>query len=106
MDGDLHPDQLLQATREPWLAVDLVLYRGDIEYDLARTLWDRIDDMPTDADVVRHFTTLVEAAALDLERARTWVLFRAVDYWLWGLAHGLTEDPVRCARLASAIQFE
>ncbi len=24
---------------------------------------------------------------------------RSVDYWLWGLEHGLTEDPVRCDRL-------
>jgi hypothetical protein len=26
---------------------------------------------------------------------------RSVDYWLWGLSVGLTEDPARCARVAS-----
>jgi len=24
---------------------------------------------------------------------------RCVDYWLWGLSVGLTEDPVRCQRI-------
>jgi streptomycin 6-kinase len=28
------------------------------------------------------------------------VVFRTLDYWLWCLSHGLTEDPVRCDRLA------
>lgn len=106
VDGDLHPDQILQGTREPWLAVDLVLYRGDIEYDLARSLWMRIDDMATDAEVEAHFATIVDAAELDAERAWTWVLFRTVDYWLWGLAHGLTEDPPRCARVLSALKLD
>jgi len=30
------------------------------------------------------------------------VVFRAVDYWLWGLDAGLTEDPLRCRRLVEA----
>jgi hypothetical protein len=30
------------------------------------------------------------------------VVFRAVDYWLWGLHHGLTEDPGRCHRLLAS----
>jgi hypothetical protein len=33
------------------------------------------------------------------------VLFRAVDYWLWGLAAGLTEDPLRCRRLVSVLDM-
>ena len=35
--------------------------------------------------------------------AAGWTVVRAVDYWLWGLEHGLTEDPVRCARLVDAL---
>jgi hypothetical protein len=38
-----------------------------------------------------------------VERARDWVVWRTVDYWLWGLSAGLTEDPVRCARLVDAL---
>ncbi len=100
VNGDLHFDQVLAGEREPWLVVDPVLMRGDIEYDLARVLWSRIDEMAADADVRHWFDVIVSEAGLDHERARAWVLFRAVDYWLWGLVYGLTEDPIRCARLA------
>ena len=98
VNGDLHYEQVLVGGREPWLCVDPVLLRGDMEYDLARILWSRLDEM-SDAEVRRHVATVVDEAGLDPGRARTWVLFRAVDYWLWGLGRGLTEDPVRCARL-------
>ena len=29
-------------------------------------------------------------------------MMRRLDYWLWGLAAGLTEDPERCRRLTAA----
>jgi streptomycin 6-kinase len=83
------------------MRVDPVLLRGDIEYDLARVLWTRIDEMPDAAAIVGHFDAVVREAGLDRERARDWVVFRTADYWLWGLSVGLTEDPVRCQRLAS-----
>ncbi|MFG1627915.1 aminoglycoside phosphotransferase family protein [Kribbella sp. NPDC049227] len=99
VNGDLHSDQVLAGRREPWLTVDPVLLRGDIEYDLARVLWTRLDEM---VDIVPHFDTAVGEAGLERDRARDWVVFRTVDYWLWGLSVGLTEDPVRCARLVAA----
>jgi streptomycin 6-kinase len=99
VNGDLHSDQVLAGKRELWLTVDPVLLRGDIEYDLARVLWTRLDEM---ADIVPHFDTAVGEAGLDRDRARDWVVYRTVDYWLWGLSVGLTEDPVRCARLVAA----
>jgi hypothetical protein len=52
-------------------------------------------------DVMRCFGTVVRAAGIGRDHARDWVLFRAVDYWLWGLGAGLTEDPQRCRRLVS-----
>ena len=99
VNGDLHFEQVLASEREPWLTVDPVLLRGDIEYDLARILWSRLDEMTTDDEVLHWFDVIVSEAGLDRARARAWVRFRAVDYWLWGLSYGLTEDPVRCARL-------
>ncbi len=101
VDGDLHYEQVLGGSREPWLAVDPVLLRGDIEYDLARLLWSRLDEMRDAAELRGHVATIVAEADLDAERARTWIVFRSVDYWLWGLDHGLTEDPERCRRLVS-----
>lgn len=102
VNGDLHADQVLRGTREAWLAVDPVLYRGDIEHDLARILWTRVDEMADAAEIVGHFDTIVTEAVLDREYARDWVVFRTVDYWLWGLNVGLTEDPIRCHRVLTA----
>ena len=101
VDGDLHSAQVLRGTREPWLVVDPVLMRGDIEYDLARVLWTRLDEM-ADGDISAHFDTVVAAAGVDRDRARDWVVLRAAGYLRWGLAHGLTEDPPRCRRLLAA----
>jgi len=56
------------------LTVDPVLYRGDIEYDLARILWSRLDEMD-DRAVHVHFDTIVSEARLDEARAVTWVIF-------------------------------
>ena len=100
VNGDLHCEQVLHGQREPWLAVDPVLLRGDIEYDLARILWSRLDEMTTDDEVRRHAGTIIREASLEPDRAHAWIRFRTIDYWLWGLGYGLTEDPIRCARLA------
>ena len=103
VNGDLHCEQVLRADREPWLAVDPVLLRGDPAYDLARVLWTRLDEMP-DAAAIRHWLdVLVAEAGLEPDRALSWVRFRTADYWLWGLTYGLTEDPPRCARLIEAL---
>jgi streptomycin 6-kinase len=96
VDGDLHSGQVLRGTREPWLTVDPVLLRGDIAFDLGRMLWTRLDEL---TDIRAGFEIAVAAARLDVDRARDWVVFRTLDYWLWCLSHGLTEDPVRCDRL-------
>ncbi|TCC31661.1 aminoglycoside phosphotransferase family protein [Kribbella speibonae] len=100
VNGDFHSAQVLAGIREPWLTVDPVLFQGDIEYDLGRVLWTRLDEMP---NIVEYFDSVVREAALDRDRARDWVIWRTVDYWLWGLSVGLTEDPVRCARLVTAL---
>jgi streptomycin 6-kinase len=102
VNGDLHADQVLRGTREEWLAVDPVLYRGDIEHDLARILWTRVDEMADAAEIIGHFDTVVTEAVVDREYARDWAVFRTVDYWLWGLNVGLTEDPLRCHRVLTA----
>lgn len=104
VDGDLHHDQVLAAAREPWLVVDPVLLRGDIGYDLARSLWWRLDDMPDDRTIRSQLDIIADAAGLDHDHAQAAAIFRTVDYWLWGLRNGLTEDPVRCARLLAAIR--
>ena len=96
---DLHYADVLAGEREPWLVVDLKAVIGDPEYGLAQLLWTRLEDIQANGGLDRHFRLLVEAAALDEPLARAWTLVRCVDYWLWGLSVGLTEDPVRCAAI-------
>lgn len=99
VDGDLHCGQVLAADRAPWLVVDPVLLRGDPEYDFARVLWSRLDELPTDADINTAFDVFVQAADVPEDRARSWIVIRSMSYLLWGLLRGLTWDPPRCRRL-------
>jgi streptomycin 6-kinase len=99
VNADLHSAQVLRGTREPWLTVDPVLMRGDIAYDLARILWTRIDEMSGGDEILHHFKSALSTAEIDRDHGRDWLVFRTVDYWLWGLTNGLTEDPERCSRL-------
>jgi streptomycin 6-kinase len=62
VDGDLHCKQVLAAERAPWLIVDPVLLRGDPEYDFARVLWERLDELPKESDIVDAFEVFVRAA--------------------------------------------
>jgi streptomycin 6-kinase len=101
--ADLHYENILAGEREPWLAVDPRALRGDPEVAVAELLWWRIDEAADDDDLERLLATLVDAAALDPHRARAHALVRAVDYWLWGLQHGLTLDPPRCERLVGVL---
>ena len=73
--------------------------RGDIEYDLGRILWSRLDEMATDAEVLQRFDQVITVAGLDADCARDWVIVRSMDYLHWGLDHDLTFDPERCKRL-------
>jgi streptomycin 6-kinase len=94
---DLHYQNVLAGEREPWLVIDPKVMRGDAEFGLAPLLWRRLDEAGGPAGLRRRFDALVDEAGLDAELARGWTLLRAVDYQLWGLNLGLTEDPALCA---------
>lgn len=93
---DLHYGNVLAGEREPWLAIDPKVVVGDPEFGVAQLLWTRLEDMDREGGLSRHFHALVDHAGLDRNRARSWTLVRCVDYWLWALSVGLTEDPARC----------
>jgi streptomycin 6-kinase len=94
---DMHYQNVLAGEREPWLVIDPKVMRGDAEFGLAPLLWRRLEEAGGPAGLRRRFGALVDEAGLDAELARGWTLLRAVDYQLWGLNLGLTEDPARCA---------
>lgn len=98
-DGDLHCEQVLAGEREPWLVVDPVLLRGDLEHDLARVLWSRLDEVADDAELRRLVDLFVRRTGVPGERARAWIVLRSLSYLLWGLDQGLIRDPPKCRRL-------
>jgi streptomycin 6-kinase len=93
--GDLHYANVLAADREPWLVIDPKPMSGDPHYEPAPMLWNRWDELADDvrAGVRRRFHTLVDAAGLDEDRARDWVVVRMVIN-----AHWAVEDAQRMHR--------
>ncbi|AFM16422.1 streptomycin 6-kinase [Mycolicibacterium chubuense NBB4] len=80
LHGDLHYANVLAADRASWLAISPDPVNGDPHYELAPMLWHRWDELTGNIrDGVRHrFYTLVDAAALDEDRARAWTVVRVV----------------------------
>lgn len=93
---DLIYEDILRGSRESWLVVDPKVVSGDIEFGLAQLLWTRLEDIEANGGLERCFRQIIEAAGCDPARARAWTLVSCVDYWLWALSVGLTEDPARC----------
>ena len=96
VNWDIHYENVLAGEREPWLVVDPKIVIGDPEYGLAQLLFTRLEDMQANGGLAHHFQLLVDAAECDEQLARAWTLVRCVDYWLWALSMGFTEDPVHC----------
>lgn len=92
---DLHYGTVLAADREPWLAVAPRPMAGDPHFELAPMLWHRYDELAGDVrgGLRRRFHTLVDAAGMDEDRARDWVVVRMVH-----LAADHLADPRPTAR--------
>lgn len=103
VNWDLHYGNVLAGAREPWLVIDPKVVAGEPEYGVAQLLWTRVDEMGGHIRLRRRFDALTRAAGLDAERARRWSIVRCLDYWLWGLGVGLTEDPKRCAAIVRCL---
>lgn len=101
--ADLHYGNVLAGRREPWLAIDPRAIDGSPEFSVPELLWTRADDLVDGAAVRRLVRVLADSGELDHEIARGWAVARCVDYWLWGLESGLTEDPVRCEKVLTAL---
>ncbi|MFH9063538.1 aminoglycoside phosphotransferase family protein [Streptomyces coeruleorubidus] len=102
VNNDLHYEQVLRTSDGDWTVVDPMIVSGVLEFQVAPLLWSRFDELGS-SRVEWCIDALADAADLDRDRARKWALLRAVEYWLWGLKAGLTEDPVRCQYIAEAL---
>lgn len=87
--GDLHYENVLAGTREPWLAIDPQPRAGHPGWDLHAVLRNRRDELGTGAALrwsVRHRTeVLCEAAGIDEEVARWWTIVRCAIECVWAL---------------------
>jgi streptomycin 6-kinase len=101
--SDIHYGNILAGEREQWLAIDPRPVVGDPEYSIPELLWTRVDETDGTQGVTQLLAVLVESGNLDADKARGWAIVRSVEYWLWGLQNGLTEDPLRCERIVDAL---
>lgn len=116
--GDLHYDNVLEADREPWLVIDPKPVSGDPHYEPAPLLWNRWEEMVATRDlrtaIRRRFHAVVDAAGLDEERSRDWVVVRMVLNGHWTIqdaqraGRALDADErewiTRCVAIAKAVQ--
>lgn len=77
---DLHYENMLAAEREPWLVIDPKPLSGDPHFEVAPLIWNRWEEVVAAGDlrfaVRQRFYTAIDAAGLDEDRARDWVIVR------------------------------
>lgn len=108
--GDLHYENVLAADREPWLVIDPKPVSGDPHYEVAPLLWNRFDELAGDVrgGVRRRFHAVIDAAGLDEDRARDWVVVRMLHNALWELEDHRdapnADYLTTCVAIAKAVQ--
>jgi streptomycin 6-kinase len=102
--GDLDYTNVLAADREPWLVIAPKPLNGDPHYEVAPMLWSRWDELAGNVrdGVRRRFYRLVDAAGLDEQRARAWVILRVTHKAAREL--GNPSSVTKCVALAKAVQ--
>jgi streptomycin 6-kinase len=111
---DLHYFNVLAAEREPWLVIDPKPLSGDPHHEVAPLLWNRWDEAlaahDTRTALRSRFHTVVDAAGLDEDRARAWVVARMVTNAMWAIQDGTAATPegrewiTICVTVAKAVQ--
>ena len=112
---DLHYENVLASARAdaetvPWLVIDPKPVAGEPAYEVAPLLWNRWDEV-TAGRSVRHavrrrFHTVVDAAGLDEDRARGWVVVRVLHNALAEIARPAPDGDrvTRMLAIAKAVQ--
>jgi streptomycin 6-kinase len=80
---DLHYENVLRGSRQPWLAIDPKPTSGDRAFEIAPALWNRADELGTGSSVRwnlrRRLEIICERAGIDEDRAKAWTIVREVD---------------------------
>lgn len=119
--GDLHGQNVLASLRPSgprWLAIDPKPLSGDPHAEPVPLLWNRWDEVVASGDVrravLRRLDAVVDAAALDRDRARAWAVVRSTVNALWcieavqqrgeALDAGAQEWITRAVTIAKAVR--
>jgi streptomycin 6-kinase len=109
LHGDLHQDNILRATREPWLAIDPHGLIGDPGYEVGALLFnpdpeDR--DVALTALVPSRVEQLADELAMPVDRVVAWGFVKAVmsdvwsaEDWSSGADHSPSSRALDVARL-------
>lgn len=110
--GDLHFTNVLQADREPWLAIDPEGMAAIACFDAATVVRHQLLDkvlQPRLADMLAHRVALFsETAAVDFDLAMRCTQARFVSSYYWELRHQPQEvvvNAIRAASIAAATCF-
>lgn len=89
LHGDLHHDNILSATRAPWLIIDPKGIVGDPGYDLGTFLynpWPGLLELPDPGRVIaRRVDQLAEGLGMERARVRGWGIAQAVLSACWSV---------------------
>lgn len=92
---DLHGDNILSATREPWLVIDPKPLVGEPELTAVGLL--RNAAARGGAPAVRRWLDVLEGIPLDRERRRAWGVAHALA-WGWSGQRGWCQGSIEIAR--------
>lgn len=85
---DLHFENVLRATRAPWLAIDPKPINGPLEFGVAPAIWNRPDVTAAAHNARAHLLLrlgiMCDAAGLDEDKAAALTFVRVVINAIWG----------------------
>jgi len=106
VNSDLHYENVLAGTREPWLAIDPKVVAGDLEYAVAQLLWNRAAELSGAGDLRVRLERIADRADLDLDRARRWSVVRLAENLVWSRSVGQRNNAENCHRLLGWLDWE
>ena len=100
LHGDLHHENVLAASREPWLAIDPHGALGDPGYEVGAVLYNPFDgDEPVLELLPARVEQFADGLGMSVDRVVAWGFVQAVLFEVWG-AEGGDAEPGQALRVA------
>lgn len=101
---DLHYENVLAGSREPWLVVDPKVAVAPIGFGIAPLLWNRTEEIASELGLQAAFDLLVERTGADRELALECTRLRCLAYAGWTRRKGFTRLPENARRISDALR--